>query len=56
MDPKELQKFLEKIDKLPDNCFPALLQSCIDIIEYHLKLYKMFEKCIYCEKDKKLEE
>lgn len=51
MEFKDLQKILEKIDKLPEKCFPALLQSCVDIIEHHLKLYQQFGKCIYCEKE-----
>lgn len=51
MDPKELQKLLEKIDKLKDSCYKSVLQSCIDIIENHADQQFINNECIYCDRD-----
>ena len=51
MDPKELQKLLEKIDKLKDSCYKSVLESCVDIIENHADQQFINNECIYCDRD-----
>lgn len=50
MEFKELQKLLEKIDKLKDSCYKSVLQSCVDIIENHANQEFINNECIYCDK------
>lgn len=54
MDPKEfkeLQKILDKLNKLPDKCYKFLLEQVVDNIDHHLNQEFVFGECIYCDKD-----
>lgn len=51
MDPKELQKLLSKIDKLPEKCYKSVLEACVDTIEHHANQDFWNGECIYCDKD-----
>lgn len=51
MDPKELQKVLEKLDKLPEKCYKFLLEQVLDNIDHHLNQEFINNECIYCDKD-----
>lgn len=54
MDPKEfkeLQKILEKLDKLPEKCYKFLLEQVLDNIDHHLNQAFINNECIYCDKN-----
>ena len=51
MDPKELQKVLEKLNKLPEKCYKFLLEQVVDNIDHHLNQEFINNECIYCDRD-----
>lgn len=46
-----MDKLIEMFKKLPETCVEEVAKSCLDIVECHLKLLEMFNKCIYCGKE-----
>ena len=51
MEFKDLQKILEKIDKLPEKCYKFLLEQVIENIDNHSSQEFIDNKCIYCDKE-----
>ena len=51
MDPKELQKILDKLNKLPEKCYKFLLDQVVENIDHHLNQEFVFGECIYCDRD-----
>lgn len=51
MDPKELQKILDKLNKLPEKCYKFLLDQVVENIDHHLNQEFVFGECIYCDKN-----
>lgn len=47
---KNMDKLLELFKKLPEKCVEEVAQSCVDILEHHLKNIEMFGKCSSCNR------
>lgn len=47
-------KLMELVDKLPEDCLGEMIESMADDIRYHLHCLKLFDKCVYCNKDYQL--
>ena len=45
-----MDKLLKLFEKLPENCAKSAIESCIDVVETHIKNIEMFGKCSPCNR------